>query len=52
MLKTKCVGRLLDLFLNNDPNMVKNFAQLNEKFRNTSLEQIPLFIIDKELYMH
>ena len=42
---------MLDLFFNNDPLGSKSAPLISEKFRNTSLEHIPLFQLDKELYM-
>lgn len=42
---------MLDLFFNPDIQGNKLAPQISEKFRATTLEQIPFFIIEKELYM-
>jgi hypothetical protein len=51
LLKCKTVGRLLDLFFYPDISGNKQAPQISEKFRNSSLEQIPFFTLEKEFYM-
>lgn len=51
LLKTKHVGRALDiLFHGSQGNPQK--PQLTEKFRGSSLESVPMFFVDKDLYIH
>lgn len=40
---------MLDVYLNGDSS--KSTSQLTEKFRNEAMQMIPLFQLDKELYM-
>jgi hypothetical protein len=49
LLKSKSIGRFLDIFLNDFSN--KQTQQISEKFRNETLAIIPLFQIEKELYL-
>jgi hypothetical protein len=51
LLKCKTVGRMLDLFFNPDPQGNKLAPQISDRFRNSILEIIPLFILEKEFYM-
>lgn len=46
LLKCRSIGRMLELFFNSGDKA------LAETFRGTSLELIPLFQLDKELYMN
>jgi hypothetical protein len=50
LLKNKTVGRMLDIFYYGYPGN-KEKPQITEKFRVTSLQQVPLFVVDKEFYM-
>ena len=47
LLKSKTLGRLLDLMLNGDGSK----APTPSIFRNETLSQIPLFLLEKEFYM-
>ena len=50
LLKNKMIGRLLDIFYH--PPDVQATPSIHNKFRNTSLSKLPLFVIDKEMYIH
>jgi len=49
LLKNRTVGRFLGLFYEGEK--VKNTDTASQKFKDKSLAKVPLFIMEKELYM-
>jgi hypothetical protein len=51
LLKIRTIGRMLDVFLYGYPGN-KEKPHITDKLRNKILEKIPLFQLEKDLYMH